>query len=68
MKIYYFNDTAKKQIVYTNDLAGKPTILDPASGQIFECSGDGSYSIPWIKVWETGVVLIADISKEMLNI
>lgn len=68
MKIFYFNDTAKTQNVYVNDLYGKPVSLQPASGYIFECAGGYEYSIPWIKVWETGVVLIATISKEMLNL
>lgn len=59
MKIYYFNDTERKQLVYVNTLSSEPETLASADGSIFDVKVRDN-AIPFIKVWEDGVVLLSD--------
>lgn len=61
MKVYYFNDTYYKQTIYVNDLMNPVVVLNPAMGGVFEIK-DCENSIPFIKVWENGMVLISTIT------
>lgn len=64
MKLYYFNDTKKAQSVYVNDFHSTSIELLPQTGSLFEIV-DREHYIPFIKVWESGNVLLSQMySKE----
>jgi hypothetical protein len=58
MKLYYFNDRLTVATVYVNDFHSTPKMLQPAEGDYFEVELNEN-SIPFIKTWETNIVLIS---------
>lgn len=58
MKIFYLNDTAFHQGVYVDDLNSTPVRLNHGEGRVFEVK-DRPDTIPFVKVWHTGQVLIS---------
>lgn len=77
MKIYYMNDRNMVIIVQVNGQVrpsptnpyGEPLIenfkLKPQEGRLFEVDAPEG-SIPWVKVWETGTVLLSYVNPEEL--
>lgn len=61
MKIYYFNDRFESVNIFTGDFTNKPKLLLPASGDYFEIELKEN-QCPFIKVWESGHVLISWVS------
>lgn len=57
MRVYYLNDGRSHERVFVGDLNSKPTVLAPAQGKLFEFEAPED-SIPFVKRWFTGVVLI----------
>ena len=60
MKLFYFNDTTKNQLIYVDDLFGGPVILETATGYLADIDIKEN-QIPFIKVWGTGIVLISSM-------
>lgn len=58
MKIFYLNDTVSDQTVFVNDLNSTPEQLKARSGKVFEVE-DRPNTIPFIKIWHSGQVLIS---------
>ncbi len=77
MQIYYLNDRKIPITVQTNGQLkrtpqnpyGLPQIdyfqLKPQEGRLFEVDAPEG-SIPWVKVWETGTVLLSYVNPEEL--
>lgn len=57
MKVVYFNDTERDQLVYENSLVGPYSTVAPASSIEVDLGDVGKV---FIKVWETGTVLIGE--------
>jgi hypothetical protein len=78
MEIFYLNDTGRAITVQVNGQLkpsptnpyGEPTIeyfkLDKAEGDIFYIDAPEG-SIPYVKVWATGVVLLTYLPVESLE-
>lgn len=78
MEIYYFNDEQKPVTVQVNGQVrpdpnnkyGSPTIdyftLQPQQGKLFFVDAPEG-SIPWVKRWETRVVLLTYLGPESLE-
>lgn len=58
MKLYYFNDTKQNQHIYLETFHSIPIMLEPGKGDTFTVHLKDNY-IPFIKVWESGNVLIS---------
>lgn len=58
MKLFYFNDTFEHQHVYVNTFHSIPKILPPSSGDLFDIEIKENY-VPFIKVWDSGSVLLS---------
>lgn len=64
-QIYYLNDRTKDAYVYIGSLSPDPIILSPAEGRFFEIDVPEDHYL-FIKVWETGVVLLSTGEKSAL--
>jgi hypothetical protein len=60
MDIYYFNDLHESQLIFINDLSTTPKCLSPGNGAFFNIVLKENQT-PFIKVWETGNVLISSM-------
>jgi len=56
MKVFYLNDSQCKQQVFTVDLNSRPVLLIPADGKLFEFDAPEG-SVPFVKVWNTRVLI-----------
>jgi hypothetical protein len=65
MKVYYFNDRTVEAVVFTNDFNGKGITLSPGTGELFDLGDVPPTSIPFVKNWEHGHVLISYIDKSL---
>lgn len=62
MKIYYFNDKFDSVDIFINDFINQPKTLDAATGDYFEIELKEN-QIPFIKVWESNIVLISGMDN-----
>ena len=63
MKVFYLNDREVPAKIFLTDLHKLEKTLAPAQGQFFEIEMPQDHS-PYIKIWETNVVLLGSIKSD----